>query len=233
MKKENKNCKITILKNGPYLVSGRLSLAKEIFNVDNDGNPGTYEKGEAYPDQENYDLCRCGKSSNKPYCDGAHNKIKFNGKETASTKKYLERAEKTLGPEIDLTDVGDLCASLRFCHKGTWEHTEKSDDPKSKKIAIETACKCAAGRLIAWDKKTGKQIEDELEPSISLLEDKAAKVSGPIWAKGGIPLESDNGTKYEIRNRMTLCRCGKSNNKPFCDGNHITCGFNDGDKSVN
>ncbi|MCJ7713336.1 CDGSH iron-sulfur domain-containing protein, partial [Candidatus Bathyarchaeota archaeon] len=58
------------------------------------------------------------------------------------------------------------------------------------------------------------------------------KVSGPIWVKGGVIVESSDGTSYEVRNRQTLCRCGKSENKPFCDGTHIKAGFNDGDKSL-
>jgi CDGSH-type Zn-finger protein len=222
-----KDYKVVISKNGPYLVSGNLPLAKETHNTDNHGNPGTWEKGEKYPDKENYSLCRCGKSSNKPYCDGTHVKIKFDGTETASNIKYLEQADKISGPDLDLTDAQDFCAASRFCHKGTWQHTEKSNDPESKKIAIETACNCSAGRLVVWDKKTGKPIECEFVPSISLIQDKAAGVSGPVWLKGGILLESVNGTKYETRNRMTICRCGKSSNKPFCDGTHISVKFND------
>ena len=72
----------------------------------------------------------------------------------------------------------------------------------------------------------------ELITSIEIIEDPQIKVSGPIWVKGGIDLESADGTKYERRNRMTLCRCGKSNNKPFCDGSHINVRFNDGDESL-
>jgi CDGSH-type Zn-finger protein len=225
--KNKKNCKIIVSKDGPYLIFGNLPLAKEAYDADNQGNPGTYEKGEIYPDKENYALCRCGNSSGKPYCDGTHAKIKFDGTETASDKKYLEQAETISGPGIDLTDAQDFCSAGRFCHKGTWEHAQKSDNPKSKKIAIETACKCPSGRLVCWNKKTGKQIEDIFDPALSLLEDSAARVSGPIWVKGGIPLESANGTKYETRNRMTLCRCGKSSNKPFCDGSHLRAGFRD------
>jgi CDGSH-type Zn-finger protein len=225
--KDKKDHKIIISKDGPYLVSGNLPLAKEAHYTDNEGNPGTYEKGETYPNKEKYSLCRCGKSSGKPYCDGAHVKTKFDGTETASKEKYLEQAEKISGPNLDLTDAEKLCSASRFCHKGTWEHTEKSDNPESREIAVETACKCSSGRLVAWDKKTSKPIEEKFIPSISLLEDIAAKVSGPIMVKGGIPLESVNGTKYETRNRMTLCRCGKSSNKPFCDGAHVRTGFRD------
>jgi CDGSH-type Zn-finger protein len=50
--------------------------------------------------------------------------------------------------------------------------------------------------------------------------------------KGGVPVESADGTVYEVRNRVTLCRCGKSTNKPFCDGTHIDVNFKDGDKTL-
>lgn len=233
MEKDDKKYKVVVSKGGPYLVSGNLPLAKEIFNADDNGNPGKYEKGESYPQKESCGLCRCGRSGNKPYCDGTHAKVGFDGTETASKKKYLEQAEKISGPDLDLTDAQDFCSVGRFCHKGTWEHTQMSNNPNSKKIAIDTACKCPSGRLVAWDKKTGKPIELEFDPSISILEDKAAKVSGPIQLKGGVSLESEDGTKYETRNRMTVCRCGQSKNKPFCDGSHIACRFNDGDKSIN
>ena len=172
---------------------------------------------------QTYLLCRCGKSKNKPYCDGTHAKIGFDGKETASRQKYIELAENIEGPEIKLTDKKELCASARFCHnkKGnTWELTESSD-PKAGEEAIKQACNCPAGRLVIWDKKTGQPIEPKFKPSISLIEDPEKDVSGPIWLKGEVELESSNGQKYETRNRVTLCRCGKSKNKPFCDGRHI------------
>ena len=85
---------------------------------------------------------------------------------------------------------------------------------------------------MVWDKKTGKPIEPKLEPAITIIEDPQANVSGPIGLKGGIELESSDGTNYEARNRMTLCRCGKSKNKPFCDASHRTAKFNDGDESL-
>ena len=67
----------------------------------------------------------------------------------------------------------------------------------------------------------------ELEPTIGLVQDPQMGVSGPIWVKGGIQVESADGRAYEVRNRVTLCRCGKSKNKPFCDGSHIADGFHD------
>jgi len=228
------NQKVTISKDGPYIVSGNIPLKKEIEIVGKSGEPEEWKKGEQYPLQDSYALCRCGESKNKPYCDGTHTTVKFNGTETASRKKYREIAEKITGAELDLTDAREFCASARFCHlaEGTRLSIKNSNNPVSKKNGIQSACNCPSGRLVVWDKKTKNPIEPEFEHSISLIEDPQAKVSGPIWLKGKIPLKSGDGTKYESRNRVTVCRCGKSNNKPYCDGSHIKVKFNDGDNSL-
>jgi len=223
--------KVVITKDGPYIVSGGLPLAKEIIITDSQGYSIKWSKGESYPNQESYALCRCGNSSNKPHCDGTHLKEKFDGTEIASREKYIKQAGKIVGPKLTLTDAQDLCAFGRFCDRagGIWDLTKKSNDPKSKEIAIQEGCDCPSGRLVTWDKKAN---EPSLNPSIGVVEDPEKKVSGPLRLKGGVQLESADGTKYEIRNRVTLCRCGKSGNKPFCNGNHATVGFNDGDKSL-
>jgi len=64
-----KKQKILISKNGPYLVSGNVPLAKEISVAKSIGEPENWEKGKKYPLQKSYALCRCGKSKNKPFCD--------------------------------------------------------------------------------------------------------------------------------------------------------------------
>ena len=69
--------------------------------------------------------------------------------------------------------------------------------------------------------------EPPFDPAIGLIEDPVIKVSGPIWVKGGIRIESSDGSSYEIRNRVTLCRCGQSQNKPFCDGTHVSAKWHD------
>ena len=134
-----------------------------------------------------------------------------------------------------MDDLPELCARARFCHDqagDVWNNTEQSGDPAAKKEAVRQARLCPSGRLVARDKKTGRAIEPELEQEIGLIEDPKMKVSGPVWAKGGIEVESADGLKYETRNRATLCRCGKSQNKPFCNGCHIEEKFNDGDASL-
>jgi CDGSH-type Zn-finger protein len=226
--------KIKVTKDGPYIVSGNIPLEKEYMIPDKEGDPVKWEKGENIPHKENYALCRCGKTKTPPFCDGAHVKTGFIGTEVAGCEDPHLKAEITTGPDLILSDAEKLCAIARFCHRmgETWTNTEKSDDPIRKKVAIETSCDCPSGRLIAIDKTTKKAIEPKFERSISVAEDLAQEVSGPLWVKGGISVESSDGKEYFIRNRVTLCRCGNSKNKPFCDGSHCESKFNDGDKRI-
>ena len=226
--------KIVVAKDGPYLVSGGLPIGKQIIGIGQEGEPEKWIKGKKVLSSETCALCRCGESKNKPFCDGIHGKIRFDGTETANRESHDKQAQVTEGPTLRLKDAQTLCAAARFCHRGggTWELTHHSDDPQARELAIEEACSCPSGRLVECDKKTGKVFEREFEKSISLVEDPQNKVSGPIWLKGNVPVESSDGSTYEVRNRATLCRCGKSQNKPFCDGSHIDEGFNDGDESL-
>lgn len=218
--------KIKISKNGPYLVSGRLSIQEEVIVTDAEGYSYEWHTGQKHPIQGNYALCRCGKSNNKPFCDGTHKKVNFDGTETASREPYLEQAERINGPELELTDAQKLCAFARFCERagGIWNLVHKPDSPKAKGIAIEEAGNCPSGRLVVWDKNR-ERIEPKFEPSIGLVEDPQEGVQGPIWVRGHIPVESADGITYEIRNSITLCRCGRSSNKPLCDGSHCDTGF--------
>jgi CDGSH-type Zn-finger protein len=221
MQKET-DYKVKVTQNGPYLVSGGVPLSEQDICVDKDAQCHGWKEGKKYPAQEGYALCRCGHSQNKPFCDGTHMKVHFDGTETASHAGYLEQAAEINGPGLKLTDAQDFCASARFCHRagGTWELTQRSSDPEARKIAIEEACDCPSGRLVTWD-KNGKAIEPDFKPSIGLVQDTQAAKMGPLWVRGGIPVESADGQAYEVRNRVTLCRCGKSSNKPFCDGSHL------------
>jgi CDGSH-type Zn-finger protein len=48
---------------------------------------------------------------------------------------------------------------------------------------------------------------------------------GPYRVEGDVPLEGPDGTLYEPKPAYSLCRCGKSSNKPYCDATHKECGF--------
>jgi CDGSH-type Zn-finger protein len=188
---------------------------------DSDGYPYQWRLEKTYPPQQNYALCRCGRSQNKPFCDGAHRQAGFDGAETASRAPFLEQAEHVLGPAIELTDVRALCAGAAFCVRagGIRKLVQQSDDPEARRLAIEEAELCPAGRLVVWDAE-GDALEPALEPSIVMVQEGEPGASGPIWVRGGIPIEAEDGTVYEVRNRVTLCSCGRSQNKPFCDGEH-------------
>jgi CDGSH-type Zn-finger protein len=226
--------KIIVRKNGPYFVAGKLPLAKEYIVTDDEGMPVAWSAGEKFLENASHSLCRCGHSANKPFCDGTHGRIGFDGTEAASKKNYQEMSSKFTGPELLLTDARDLCSSAHFCHRagGTWVLVGRSSNPEAKATAIEQACNCPSGRLVAWDKATGEPIEPDFAPSISIIEDPGKNVSGPLWVRGGVSIESADGEQYEIRNRITLCRCGRSLNKPFCNGAHVITGFDDGDDAL-
>jgi CDGSH-type Zn-finger protein len=218
---KNSKMKIKICEDGPYTVYGGIPMSEQILVPDAEGLSTNWHEGKKYPVQEEYDLCRCGHSKTKPYCDLTHNEIFFDGTETASRASFEGQAEpKTIGPELELTDVVALCALARFCDRagGVWDNL-RSNDPGANKIALQEVGDCPAGRLVVHD-KAGNVIEPEFEPSIGLVLDPVVAELGPLWVRGGIPIESSDGTIYEIRNRVTLCRCGKSTNKPFCDGRH-------------
>lgn len=226
METKHKSMKIKILKDGPYIVTGNVPLFEKI--IEPKGKEYEFKDGHEFPHAQVYALCRCGKSKNKPFCDGSHQEAGFNGTETASKTKYEDRAELIEGPNIDLLD-DDRCAFARFCHRNegnVWELTEKSNDPNLREQAIKAACDCPTGRLVALD-KDGNSIEPQFEPSINIIQDPEKKVSSGIYVKGNIPIESSDGQTYEIRNRVMLCRCGKSRNKPFCDATHVPSEFSD------
>ncbi len=226
---KSSSAKVTIAKDGPYIVSGDLPLSKTIIGADAGGESVEWRQGQTYPAQAQYALCRCGRSANKPFCDGSHAKSGFDGSETASRQAYLDQATVIRGAALSLTDVESLCAFARFCDPNTtvWRLVRKSDDASARQNFVDQTCACPSGRLVAWDNASGQAIEPKYEPSIALIEDPAKGCSGPAWLRGGVPLIGADGFAYEVRNRVTLCRCGASQNKPFCDGSHAASGFSD------
>ena len=221
-KKKASKFKIKVTENGPYVVTGGVPLKINKVVLDTKGVPYEWKAGEKFAVEESYELCRCGKSKTMPFCDGTHEHISFNGSESASRLPYLEQAKVLKGPDLTLTDLPRLCVHAGFCDRagGIWALTQYSDTAEARRIAIEEAANCPSGRLFVWDKE-GNPIEPEYQPSIELVEDPFAGLNGPLWVRGGIPIESADGFIYETRNRVTLCRCGKSQNKPFCDGLHL------------
>jgi CDGSH-type Zn-finger protein len=219
--------RIVVSRDGPYLVEGDVPVAREIIVRDAHDIPVSWKKGMELGSGD-CALCRCGGSGKKPYCDGTHARINFQGKETAGHETYAECAERIEGPGIDLDDAEELCARLQFCHRagGVWNVVELEGEA-SCKIVREISHNCSSGRLTAVE-KDGTPSEPVLEKGIGVVEDPKRGMSGPLWISGGIPVIAADGIPYEVRNRVTLCRCGHSQNKPFCDGSHVDIRFNDG-----
>ncbi len=214
---------IRVYADGPYLVSGGVPLIKMAIVSDSDGTATEWHEIEKYPLNASYALCRCGQSSKKPFCDGSHTKEKFKGEET-SDESYLKSPDIYDGPALRLTDYEPLCASARFCHRagGIWKLIKKTDDSRAKNIVIQESADCPSGRLVITERANGVVIEPLYNKSIVVVEDPTGGGLGPYWARGCIPIRSSEGRVYEVRNRVTLCRCGKSNNKPFCDSSHYS-----------
>jgi CDGSH-type Zn-finger protein len=220
---ENDRIKIIVSRNGPYLIFGEVPISEQEIVADSEGTAIGWREGKKYQYREKCGLCRCGESKNKPFCDGTHMRISFDGMETADSELSSGRIKQIDGPIVTLKDAEILCASARFCHRagGIWNLVSQSSSEEAKRIAIEEAYNCPSGRLVVCDKKTGQPFEPEMERSVVLIEDPQMQSSGPIWVRGGIPIKSADGRIYGTRNRVTLCRCGKSSNKPFCDSSHF------------
>ena len=218
---------VVVSTDGPYLVTGPVTVEYQVICTDETGASWTWKRGETIPTGKKFSLCRCGRSGTKPFCDDSHLEAGFDGTETASRAPHAEQARVIEGPDLTMRDVYALCAHGRFCdgHGDAWSAVEGSDQDEKRAIALLEVSHCPAGRLVL--ERAGVEVEPELEPTIAVIEDPAARISGGLWLRGGIPVTSEDGTLYPVRNRMALCRCGESKNKPFCDGTHAVVKFAD------
>lgn len=218
--------RITVGANGPYFVEGGVPLIRAEIVVNAEGEAVAWRETGRVEAGDTYALCRCGQSHTKPFCDYTHISIGFDGTETAGHEPFERLAVNIGSPYLDLHDARRLCAEARFCDRsgGLWNLVNRCDDPEILALAVEEAQLCPSGRYVACA-ADGSPLEPELEPAIVLVEDPQMGVSGPLFVRGGIEIVDADGEPYEVRNRVTLCRCGKSANKPFCDGGHIEAGF--------
>ena len=98
---------------------------------------------------------------------------------------------------------------------------EQAEDAGARALLVDMIEKCPSGRLEYFEPPNETAVERALAQQVGIVDD------GPLWVQGGIPVQGSDGETYEVRNRITLCRCGASNNKPFCDGEHSKIGFKD------
>jgi CDGSH-type Zn-finger protein len=216
--------RVRISEDGPYQVIGSPPLVRTAQIETEFGEPIGWEEPTPIDAPLGFDLCRCGGSSRKPFCDASHETLGFDGQEVADRRPRAERARVLTGDGVVVTDDLSLCTHAGHCadrFTDVWEMIRETADPDVRARLQQMVAFCPSGRLAYAPTADEEPIEPEFEPSIAVVED------GPIWVRGGIPVESSDGTTYEARNRVTLCRCGHSNNKPFCDGTHKVVGFRD------
>lgn len=230
-KNDTSPLRIVATDEGPYLVYGRPPLAVQVIMPDAAGESWYYDEGRSFAtDAEPTALCRCGTSKNAPYCDGSHARAQWEPHPAPGGPTHGEREERIEGPGLTLHDQPAYCAFARFCHPygDVWTLTARSGDADARRMAVREASMCPAGRLTAADRDTGTRYEFRFAPSLGLLEDPAIDASGGLWVRGGIRIERADGSLYPRRNRVLLCRCGQSLNKPFCDGTHAAIKWHDG-----
>lgn len=213
---------IKVVANGPYMLFGEPKMSELFAELDEQGIPTGYREGESFSSKEPCALCRCGASKKHPYCTGEHTKHSWDSKEKAKHESLLKDVVVSDGPLLTLADNERYCSFAHFCdaNGGIWNIVECASTDSEVELAKEIVAHCPSGRLVLWDKRAKKIFEPDFAPQVGLLEGVGVKIKGPIWLRGGIQVIGANGDSYEIRNRVTLCRCGESENKPFCDGSH-------------
>ena len=207
---------IEVQPDGPYKVSGPLSLRNYSVIESDAGESLEWKPGDEVDAKRVTMLCRCGHSANKPFCDGSHADKGFDGTETADTGGYADRA-KSIGGGKSITIVDDrsICEHAGFCgneQSDIWKMAESSPNGADEALMAAMVNRCPSGALTY--RVDGESIEQTSSQEIRLVE------NGPLWVTGAIPISRADGAAFETRNRVTLCCCGKSGNKPLCDGSH-------------
>jgi CDGSH-type Zn-finger protein len=211
---------------GPYIVTGNIPLVSKIQVVSEYGEPIAWKKEGDIATDEAYFLCRCGNSSYKPFCDGTHYDIKFDGTETAPVNLRAERQETLPGSRNMLIRMdGTLCTSSGFCANRLTSITEmaaRTDDIQVRALAIAMIGNCPSGALTYALKAGEGEIEADLPLQIACTTEITTEgaILGPYWVTGWVPIIRFDRQPFEIRNRVALCSCGLSQIKPLCDGSH-------------
>lgn len=212
--------RIKVTKDGPYEVTGDIALTPKRKVLSENGEPLTWASDSPIPHATPFWLCRCGHSEHKPFCDGTHEKIGFDGTETATEKSFAEMEKVYDGVGLRVHRVGSICQHASFCANAItdwYQMLPDTGDITVKGRVIDMVEHCPSGALVL--ELDGEIVEPDYSTAISPVED------GPYWVTGGVAIERSDGVALEARNRVTLCRCGESKNKPLCDGTHKELGF--------
>jgi CDGSH-type Zn-finger protein/uncharacterized Fe-S cluster protein YjdI len=78
---------------------------------------------------------------------------------------------------------------------------------------------CPTGAL-RYERLDGAPQEEPVRPAVAIPID-----NGPLLVMGDLRVQGPDGDLIAEETRLTLCRCGKTKNQPFCDNTHIAVGF--------
>jgi CDGSH-type Zn-finger protein/uncharacterized Fe-S cluster protein YjdI len=130
------------------------------------------------------------------------------------------------GTDIDVQWDGRLCIHIGECGSSADELFEGGRDPwcipdKCSKARVrEVVEHCPSGALSYRD-KDGTSEKASAENVVTVV------YKGPLYVSGDLSLEGAPEDMPGVRFRSALCRCGQSQNKPFCDNSHLEAGFED------
>ena len=196
--------------NGPYLVRNLQNLRNS--------------KGESIPTKPVIALCRCGGSAKKPFCDGTHSKLGFSSQKAAEGTR--DKRQDYVGKGITIHDNRSICSHAGFCTDRLASvfrmKTKPWIDPDGAGVGeiIEAVRRCPSGAL-SYSIDGVEHRDQDREPMITVSKD------GPYSVTGGVKLEDESRAEGASEEHYTLCRCGASKNKPFCDGTHWYVKFKD------
>jgi CDGSH-type Zn-finger protein len=224
--KRTTNAKITVKLGGPYLVEGGVPLVKKVQIVSEFGEPLNWKKEADIETKETYELCRCGHSLEKPFCDGTHCEIDFDGTETAPTNTFAERQQvDERGTGIVVKSDHSLCMDSGFC--GNRKTNIRKMVPHTTEPAVRAEImamidRCPSGTYSYSMDNDSADVEADLPIQIAQTVEITAEgpIEGSLWVTGYISVERADKQPFETRNRVTLCNCGESCKKPICDGTH-------------
>jgi CDGSH-type Zn-finger protein len=218
--------RIEVAPNGPYLVYGSVPVSRRRTVLSEHQEPLTSQTTDRLRTAEAIALCRCGGSSDKPYCDGTHRRNGFDGTESAPTDRYDDRARVYEGTRVTVRDDRSICEHAGFCGNrltNVWKMVKDTGDSIARAQMISMIERCPSGALTYRVEGDDRDIEPDFGIGVAVIGD------GPYLVSGSLPLTRADGQPFESRNRMTLCRCGQSAQKPLCDGSHKEVGFRDPD----
>ncbi len=179
-------------------------------------------------------LCRCGESGIRPSCDGACHQVGFTT--AKDPNRVADRRDSYVGQSVTVLDNRGTCQHSGLCtdrlasvfHLGEEPFVTPSGGRLDE--IVRAVRDCPSGALsYAMDTVEAREQVDyagQREPAIEVSKD------GPYRLTGGIPLLDENGEDV-ARNvgasaeHYALCRCGHSQNKPFCSGMHYYVNFAD------